>query len=113
MVQLDPSNEFHARVAKRLTDEPTAWLVTTGSDGTPQPNPIWFLWDGADKVLVYSVEKAKPRHVSARPRVAFALNTDPDGDNVVIFTGSATVDRDQPAVADNPPISRSMGGTCR
>ena len=22
------------------------WLTTMGSDGTPQPTPVWFLWDG-------------------------------------------------------------------
>lgn len=109
MVQLDPSNDFHARVAKRLTSESTAWLVTTGSDGTPQPNPIWFLWDGADTVVIYSLEAAKTRHIEARPRVAFTLNTDEHGDNVVIFTGSAVIDRAQPKASDNPAYITKYG----
>ena len=78
--------------------ETVAWLTTVGADGTPQPNPIWFIWDGADTVVIYSVEKAKPRHVAANPRVALHFNTAEDGDDVVIFTGSAMVDRNQPLV---------------
>jgi PPOX class probable F420-dependent enzyme len=109
MVHLDLANEFHARIARRLTNESTAWLVTTGSDGTPQPNPIWFLWDGADTVLMYSVEAAKVRHIEARPRVAFTLNTDEHGANVVIFTGTAVVDRSQPSVARNPAYLAKYG----
>lgn len=111
MVQLDPSNEFHARVTDRLAEESTAWLVTTGSDGTPQPNPIWFLWDGGDTVLIYSVEAAKTRHIQARPRVAFTLNTDNHGDNVVIFTGSAVVDYTQPKASENQAYLAKYGGS--
>jgi PPOX class probable F420-dependent enzyme len=111
VVQLDPSNEFHARIARRLTNESTAWLVTTGSDGTPQPNPIWFLWDGADTVLIYSVEAAKTRHIEARPRVAFTLNTDAHGEDVVIFTGSAVIDRAQPSAAENPAYLEKYGSS--
>ena len=59
--------------------------------------------DGADTVVIYSVEKAKPRHVAANPRVALHFNTAEDGDDVVIFTGSAVVDRTQPPVAQSPP----------
>ena len=30
-----------------------AWMTTVGDDGTPQPNPVWFLWD-EDGFLVFS-----------------------------------------------------------
>ncbi len=46
-----PSTPFGARVAQRLREEHLIWLTTVGADGTPQPNPVWFLWDGAS-VLV-------------------------------------------------------------
>ncbi|MCC6703654.1 MAG: TIGR03667 family PPOX class F420-dependent oxidoreductase [Thermomicrobiales bacterium] len=111
MLKLDPNDPFQARAIERLTNESTAWLTTVGADGTPQPNPIWFLWDGADKVLIYSVEAAKPRHINARPRVAFAFNTDAHGENVVIFTGSATVDRAQPSAAENQAYLAKYGAS--
>ena len=102
MLTLDPTDDFQARAAERLRTESTAWIITTGADGTPQPNPIWFVWDGADKVLIYSVEAAKTRHISQRPRVSFVFNTDSHGDDVVIFSGTAEIDRTQPRTADNP-----------
>ena len=103
MFSLDPSDPFQARAQQRLLTETVAWLTTVGADGTPQPNPIWFIWDGAETIVIYSVEKAKPRHVAANPRVALHFNTAEDGDDVVIFTGSAVVDRTQPPVAQSPP----------
>ena len=42
----DPSTTFGARVERRLRDEPVAWLTLVDPRGTPQPAPIWFLWDG-------------------------------------------------------------------
>jgi PPOX class probable F420-dependent enzyme len=109
VVQFDPASDFHVRAQERLKSEKTAWLTTIGSSGTPQPNPIWFLWDGADTVLIYSVEAAKPRHIAANPHVAFAFNTDEWGDNVVIFTGTAVVDRNQPLAAENPAYLEKYG----
>src|SRR4029453_7250355 len=47
------STDFGARVAKRLEEEGIVWLTTTSADGTPQPNPVWFLWNG-DNVLIFS-----------------------------------------------------------
>lgn len=99
---LDRSNTFHARAAKRLETEMVAWLVTVDEDGTPEPSPVWFLWDGAGTILIYSQETPKVPNIEARPRVALHFN-DVDGGNVVVFTGAAVIDRSQPAVADNSP----------
>ena len=80
---------FGERVARRLRDELIIWMTTTGADGTPQPNPVWFIWDG-DTLLVYNRPDAKRlQHVPARPSVS--LNFDSDrGGNVVVITGSET-----------------------
>src|SRR6478609_6474665 len=40
-----PDTEFGARVRQRLQDETLIWFTTTSADGTPQPNPVWFLWE--------------------------------------------------------------------
>lgn len=92
MVKLDPTNAFHARAAERLKTEEIGWLVTVAADGTPEPSPVWFLWDGTDSVLIYSQNTPKIRHIVANPRVAFHLNSDSSGNNVVTFTGSAVFD---------------------
>jgi len=107
---LDRSNPFQARAADRLTSEQVGWLVTVNADGTPEPSPVWFLWDGADRVLIYSQETKKVRNIEARPRVAFHFNADEHGGNVVIFTGSAVIDRGHPLVIDNQPYLVKYAG---
>src|SRR2546425_12373164 len=54
MALIDASSEFGQRAERRLRDEKLAWLTTVDSKGTPQPIPVWFLWDGADSILIYS-----------------------------------------------------------
>ena len=93
---LDPSNEAHARAARRLRAEPVAWLTTVRAGGQPQSTPVWFLWDG-ETFLVYSQPDApKVGNVTANPKVSLHLNDDGTGDDVVSFEGAATVEPDTP-----------------
>jgi len=41
---------YGERVRRRLTGEMTIWLTRVGRDGTPQPNPVGFGWDGGDSL---------------------------------------------------------------
>ena len=41
---------YGERGCRRLADEMTIWLRTVGPDGTPQPNPAGFGWDGGDSL---------------------------------------------------------------
>ncbi len=100
MIKLDPNNEFHTRAAERLRTEEVGWLVTVSADGTPEPSPVWFHWDGADTVLVYSQNAPKVRNIKAHPRVAFHFDS-VGGGNVVTFTGSAVVDDAHPKSVDH------------
>ena len=90
---LDMQTEFGARVAQRLRQESTIWLTTVGVDGTPQPRPVWFLWDPENSsFLIFSMPSAaKVRHIRHNPRVALNLNTDDGGDDVAVFIGEARV----------------------
>ena len=99
---IDPGTEKGAKVAARLREELVAWLVTVAADGTPVPTPIWFLWDG-DSLLVYSQrDKPKLRHIAANPRVAIAMRTDVHGDDLVVITGEAEVDKSAPPADEVP-----------
>ncbi len=94
---IDTSTPFGERVQRRLRDERIGWLTTVGSDGTPQPSPIWFLWDG-ETFLIYSKPKApKLQNIARHPRVALSLNSDNDGGDIVILTGDAQIVTDTPA----------------
>ncbi len=88
----DSSSEFGQRVERRLAEEQVAWLVTTDRSGTPQPNPIWFLWDGAGLLIYSRPDAAKVRHIQERPQVALHFDTDAHGDDVVVLLGSAALD---------------------
>src|SRR5215211_3636745 len=48
---IDTSTEFGAKTARRVVEEKLAWLTTVDRGGTPQPNPVWFLWDGGAFVV--------------------------------------------------------------
>ena len=56
-----------------------AHLATVRPDGSPQVNPMWFLWDGQQGVfkLTHTKERYNYRYVQRDPRVALSI-TDPD-----------------------------------
>lgn len=94
---LDLNSDFGQRVDRRLAEERIIWLTTAGSDGTPQPRPVWFLWDG-DSFLIYSrPDTAKLRHIAGNPRVALNLDGDGLGGDIVVFIGEAEILSDGPA----------------
>ncbi|HSP08233.1 MAG TPA: TIGR03667 family PPOX class F420-dependent oxidoreductase [Candidatus Dormibacteraeota bacterium] len=98
---IDTTTEFGARAARRLQEDTVGWLVTVSSDGTPQPNPVWFSWDG-ESILVYSEPgQAKLRNVEANPRVALHLDSRSSGDDIVIVIADAAIDRTAPPVHQN------------
>ena len=105
----DPSTEFGARVARRLDEEVVAWLTVVDGAGTPQPAPIWFLWDG-ESALIYSLTGAKRlAHLRARPRVALHLNGDGQGSDIVVLTGEIVDAPDAPPTAGNPAYLAKYG----
>jgi|SRR5690625_1176533 len=86
-----PTTSFGRRVRDRLRDERIVWFTTVGRDGTPQPNPVWFIWnEDDDTVMTYNLPSAhRMAHVAARPAVALHFNSDPQGGEVVVLRGLA------------------------
>ena len=106
----DPSTDFGSRVARRLAEEPVAWLTVVDGAGTPQPAPIWFLWDG-ESALIYSRGDAKRlEYLRARPRVALHFDGDGGGGDIVVLTGEIVDAPDAPGVPDNPDYLAKYGG---
>ncbi|WP_329248013.1 TIGR03667 family PPOX class F420-dependent oxidoreductase [Actinoallomurus sp. NBC_01490] len=105
----DRATAYGERVHRRLTEEMAIWLTTVGRDGTPQPNPVGFLWDGGDSVLIYSQANARRlANIRRQPRVS--LNFDGNGgDDIVVLTGTAEILDDHPAVPDNPAWLEKYG----
>lgn len=88
---------------QRVKREYFIWLTTVDSTGTPQPRPVWFVWE-ADSFVIYSQAQAyKLKHIRKNPQVSLHFNTE-DGlgeKSVVIFSGEATLDENCPAVHNN------------
>jgi PPOX class probable F420-dependent enzyme len=100
---IDTTTPFGERAQRRLHETPVAWLTTTSDDLTPQPVPVWFLWDGLDSFLIYSKPgTAKLPNIAARARISLHLDGNGDGGDVVVVLGSA-------AVTDDPPASALPG----
>lgn len=88
---IDLTTEFGKRVARRLSEEEVIWLTTTDSQGSPQPRPVWFLWNG-ESILIFSQPDAyKVSHIENNPYVALNLNSDASGSDIVVFLGEAQI----------------------
>jgi PPOX class probable F420-dependent enzyme len=99
----DPDSDFGRRARARLRDDRIIWLTTMGADGTPQPNPVWFVWHDPDRVVVYCQPGAlRLRHIAARPRVSLNLDGDDRGGDIVVLAGSALIDPSLPSADADP-----------
>jgi PPOX class probable F420-dependent enzyme len=104
---IDLSSDFGARAARHLRDDIVVWLTTVTPRGAPLPSPVWFLWDGAESVLMYSMPSARVTNLEDNPRVTLNFAGDSDGRDIVVFSGTATVDRDlQRADANESYLSK-------
>ncbi|WP_191249003.1 TIGR03667 family PPOX class F420-dependent oxidoreductase [Amycolatopsis deserti] len=105
----DPSSPFGRRVRERLETERIVWFTTTGADGTPQPNPVWFVWQDGE-FLVYNAAHAKRLdHIRDRPQVALHFNSDGQGSDVMVFSGLARPADTQPPAHENPAYVAKYG----
>lgn len=100
-MNLDTTTEFGQRVTQRLEEETVIWLTTVDASGTPQPRPVWFVWEG-ETILIYSQPNtAKLKHIERNPQVALHFDSNGQGGNIVVFTGTARTANKAPAANAN------------
>ena len=94
---IDFASPFGRAVRQALENEYIIWLTTVDSSQTPQPRPVWFVWQD-DSFLIFSQPGAqKVKHIARHPGVSLHFNTDERGDNhVIVFTGEARLDSGHP-----------------
>ena len=85
---VDLSSEFGVRAVDRLEAQTVAWLTTVSTDGTPQPNPVWYLWNDGWFLIFSQPNQAKLKNIARHPRASLNLEA-VDGDHVTVFTGAA------------------------
>src|SRR5436305_4348859 len=101
-MNFDLSTDFGKKIERRLKDEVIVWLTTVRPNGTPEPSPVWFYWEGST-VLIYSMPgKTKLKAIAANPRVSLNFNSSRTGDSVVVMTGEARIDSDAPPADQHP-----------
>jgi len=89
---IDFTTKLGSHAAKRLQNEHIIWLATTSADGTPQPNPVWFYWDG-ERILVYSQPTShKLTNIRRNPRVSLNFRANDEGGDIIVLTGDASID---------------------
>ncbi|HSS10847.1 MAG TPA: TIGR03667 family PPOX class F420-dependent oxidoreductase [Acidimicrobiales bacterium] len=81
----------------RLSTEPIGWLTTVSRSGQPQASPIWFLWHDDHIWLRSQAAAGKVANVRANPKVAFHLDDDGSGGDVVTVEGTAEFVEEFPA----------------
>jgi PPOX class probable F420-dependent enzyme len=94
---IDLTTEFGQKVKRHLEEEYFIWFTTVGTDLTPQPRPVWFIWED-DSFLIFSRPDAhKVAHLKKHPNVALHFNTDDKADeDVIVFLGVAEIVPDAP-----------------
>lgn len=93
----DPKVKLERKAKQMIKQEYVIWLTTVDSDHTPQPRPVWFIWD-KDAFLIFSTPKAfKVKHIKKNTSVSLHFNTDATGDkNVIVYIGMAGIDPNTP-----------------
>jgi PPOX class probable F420-dependent enzyme len=72
-------------------------------DLTPQPRPVWFIWQN-DSFLIFSRPNAhKVSHLKAHSNIALHFNTDEKADeDVIVILGVAEIDPSVPPAHEVP-----------
>jgi PPOX class probable F420-dependent enzyme len=88
---IDLTTELGKRLNYRLSNEEVIWFTIVTKLGVPQPNPVWFYWDGKI-ILIYSRPGSyRIRNLQYNPMVSLNLQgVDVLGNNVAVILGEAT-----------------------
>ena len=90
---IDFTTKIGHKAKKHIDKEYFIWFTTVSTDLTPQPRPVWFIWED-NSFLIFSKPGAfKVSHVRQHPNVALHFNTDDKADkDVIVFLGLAEID---------------------
>ena len=93
---IDLESKFGLVVKEHLENEYFVWMTTVDSSGTPQPRPVWFIWED-DTFLIFSEPSTyKVKHLQNNPKASLHFNArDNKGEeHIIIIAGEASFDTD-------------------
>lgn len=102
MSPIDLTSELCLRAQELWRTAEVIWLTTVRADGTPQPNPVWFVWDGETFLIYSQPNQQKLRNVARHPIVALNLNGAGWDRDIVIVTGEARIAPEEPLAEQVP-----------
>ena len=89
---IDFKTELGRKAKRYLEEEYIIWFTTVSADLTPQPRPVWFIWEDSSFLIFSRPDAHKVTHVQGHPNVALHFNTDATGDqDVIVFLGRAQI----------------------
>jgi len=94
---IDFTTKLGARTAERLKHEKIIWLTTVSPNGTPQPNLVWFFWDGKSFIIYSQPISHKLKNIERNPKVSLNFQADAEGGDIAILTGEALLDKHPPS----------------
>ena len=93
---IDFTSEFGKHVVTRLEQEKVIWLTTVSANGTPQPNPVWFYWNGENFLIYTTPNASKLKNITLNPRISLNFEgASTLGGDVVVFTGDAIIENNR------------------
>jgi PPOX class probable F420-dependent enzyme len=69
-------------------------LATLGPDGSPQNNPVWFIWDGTTLRFAVQPHVQKLKNVRRDARIAATLADPANPERYIEFRGTVTTEPD-------------------
>jgi PPOX class probable F420-dependent enzyme len=104
----DDSTLFGTNVRRRVHEEYLMWLTAVDIHGTPQPAPVWFLWDeDASNFLIYNQTHAKRLDfVRRNSQVALHFDGYGTGSGIIVFTGHAQISTSEPLIDRTFPFEQ-------
>jgi PPOX class probable F420-dependent enzyme len=106
----DSGTAFGERMRRRLSEEQIIWITTVGKDGTPQPNPVGFVCQDDNSIVIYNMVNAnRLNHVVDPPQVALHFDGDGTGGDIVVFAGTARRAHDVPPPHENHSFLAKYG----
>jgi len=89
--------EISPDAQKRLAEAVIIWLTTIDANGNPQPNPVWFYWDGKTLFIHSQPSSFKLKNIARNPRVSLNIeSSDGLGDDILIIAGLAQTEPNPP-----------------
>lgn len=108
---LDFTTKLGQRAKQRMETEGVIWLTTVDATGTPQPRPVWFIWDGEAFVIYSQVKAKKVQHIRQNPHVSLHFDSGENGEDIQVFLGEARlVENPTPAHENMPYMDKYRKG---